>query len=172
MPFGCLTHSSPANALSRAEFLPKTYDTIPSRLHRTGFDLCPDLATEEHRFNYSLFRTAVQAHPSRTEFLMADGDVIVFDNTRLLHGRTDFQHPVRHLVRVRMHERKHAEALRFASYLQDIGRALRPYRHRLRRNLGGPADFPAGAVRSALQGFPTHLMMLIGVLGVALLAES
>src|ERR1051326_3583136 len=37
---------------------------------------------------------------------------------------------------------------------------------------GGPADFPASAARSALQGLPTHLVMLIGALGVALLAES
>ncbi|HVC60715.1 MAG TPA: TauD/TfdA family dioxygenase [Acetobacteraceae bacterium] len=80
-----------------------------------GFDLRPDLATKEHRFNYSLFRNAAEAHASRTEFLMADGELIVFDNTRLLHGRTDFQDPVRHLIRVRMHERKLAEALRLAS---------------------------------------------------------
>jgi hypothetical protein len=38
--------------------------------------------------------------------------------------------------------------------------------------IGGPADFPASAARSAPQGFPTHLAMLIGALGVALLAES
>src|SRR5208283_4336092 len=38
--------------------------------------------------------------------------------------------------------------------------------------IGGPADFPASAARSALQAFPTHLVMLIGALGVALLAES
>jgi alpha-ketoglutarate-dependent taurine dioxygenase len=80
-----------------------------------GFDLRPDLATKEHRFNYSLFRDAAEAHASRTEFLMADGEMIVYDNTRLLHGRTDFQDPVRHLVRIRMHERKPAEALRLAS---------------------------------------------------------
>ena len=36
----------------------------------------------------------------------------------------------------------------------------------------GPADFPSGAARSALQGFPTHIVMLAGALGVALLAES
>ncbi|HEX3993404.1 MAG TPA: TauD/TfdA family dioxygenase [Acetobacteraceae bacterium] len=46
---------------------------------------------------------------------MADGEMIVYDNTRLLHGRTDFQDPLRHLVRVRMHEREPAEALRLAS---------------------------------------------------------
>ncbi len=38
--------------------------------------------------------------------------------------------------------------------------------------IGGPADLPANAARSALRGFPTHLVMLIGALGVALLAES
>lgn len=80
-----------------------------------GFDLCPDLATERHRFYYSLFRSAAETHASRTEFLMADGEMIVYDNTRLLHGRTDFQDPVRHLIRVRMHERQHAEALQLTS---------------------------------------------------------
>jgi hypothetical protein len=80
-----------------------------------GFDLCPDLATKEHRFYYSLFRNAAEAHASRTEFLVADGEMIVFDNTRLLHGRTDFQDPVRHLIRVRMHEREHAEALQLVA---------------------------------------------------------
>src|ERR1700730_16980553 len=38
--------------------------------------------------------------------------------------------------------------------------------------IGGSADFPASADRSALQGFPTRLVILIGALGVALLAES
>jgi hypothetical protein len=38
--------------------------------------------------------------------------------------------------------------------------------------IGRPADFPASAARSVLQGFPTRLVMLIGALGVALLAES
>jgi len=80
-----------------------------------GFDLCPELATDEHRFYYSLFRTSVEAHPCRTEFLMSDGDLIVFDNTRLFHARTDFQDPERHLIRVRMHDRQVAEALRFAA---------------------------------------------------------
>jgi len=80
-----------------------------------GFELCPDLATQHHRFYYTLFRNAVEAHSSRTEFLMADGEMIVFDNTRLLHGRTDFQDPLRHLVRVRMHERTRAEATRLAA---------------------------------------------------------
>ena len=75
-----------------------------------GFDLCPDLATAEHRSNYALLRDAAEAHASRTEFLMADGEMIVFDNTRLLHGRTDFQDPLRHLVRVRMRQRTQAEA--------------------------------------------------------------
>jgi alpha-ketoglutarate-dependent taurine dioxygenase len=75
-----------------------------------GFDLCPDLVTKQHLLQYALFRNAAEAHESRTEFLMTDGEMIVFDNTRLLHGRTDFQDPLRHLVRVRMHERQHAEA--------------------------------------------------------------
>jgi Taurine catabolism dioxygenase TauD, TfdA family len=80
-----------------------------------GFDLCPELATDEHRFYYSLFRNSVEAHSSRTEFLMSDGDLIVFDNTRLFHARTDFQDPLRHLIRVRMHDRQVAEALRLAA---------------------------------------------------------
>jgi hypothetical protein len=70
-----------------------------------GFELSPDHATERHRFFYTLFRQAVEAHASRTEFAMEDGDLIILDNTRLLHARTDYQDPARHLIRVRMHER-------------------------------------------------------------------
>jgi alpha-ketoglutarate-dependent taurine dioxygenase len=80
-----------------------------------AFDLCPDLATKEHRFFVSLFRDAAEAHASRTEFLMADGDMIVLDNTRLFHARTDYNDPLRHLIRVRMRERRHAEALPVAA---------------------------------------------------------
>jgi alpha-ketoglutarate-dependent taurine dioxygenase len=80
-----------------------------------GFDLCPDLATKEHRFYYSLFRTSAEAHASRSEFMMSDGDMIVFDNTRLFHARTDYQDPVRHLIRVRMHEREAVEQLRLVA---------------------------------------------------------
>jgi len=70
-----------------------------------GFDLCPDLATDAHRFFCALFRDAIEMHASRNTFLMEDGDLIVYDNTRLLHGRTDFRDPLRYLIRVRMHER-------------------------------------------------------------------
>jgi hypothetical protein len=80
-----------------------------------GFELCPSLATKEHRFYYSLFRKSVEAHASRAEFMMADGDLVVFDNTRLLHARTDFQDPARHLIRVRMRERRAAVELRLAA---------------------------------------------------------
>jgi hypothetical protein len=80
-----------------------------------GFELCPELATEEHRFYYSLFRSSAEAHASRTEFLMSDGDMIVFDNTRLFHARTDYLDPVRLLIRVRMHERGAAQSMRMAA---------------------------------------------------------
>jgi alpha-ketoglutarate-dependent taurine dioxygenase len=80
-----------------------------------GFELCPDLATKEHRSYYALFRKAAESHASRTEFLMADGEMIVYDNTRLLHGRTDFQDAARHLIRVRMHERNPTKTLQLAS---------------------------------------------------------
>lgn len=69
-----------------------------------GFDLCPKLATRDHRFYCGIFRDAIETHASRNTFLMADGDLIVYDNTRLLHGRTDFCDPLRHLIRVRMHD--------------------------------------------------------------------
>jgi alpha-ketoglutarate-dependent taurine dioxygenase len=70
-----------------------------------GFALCPQLATERHRFNYSLFRNAAESHASRTEFMMANGEMIVLDNTRVLHARTDYTDPARSLIRVRMRQR-------------------------------------------------------------------
>jgi hypothetical protein len=80
-----------------------------------GFDLCPEFATEQHRFYYSLFRKSVEAHTSRSEFMMSDGDMVVFDNTRLFHARTHYQDPARHLIRVRMRERQAVGALRLAA---------------------------------------------------------
>ena len=80
-----------------------------------GFALRPDLATDRHRFYYALFRNAVEAHSSRTEFLMSNGDMIVYDNTRLLHGRIDYGDPERYLIRVRMRERNDPETLRHAA---------------------------------------------------------
>ncbi len=80
-----------------------------------GFDLCPELATQDHRFYYAYFRKSIEAHASRAEFTMDDGDLVVFDNTRLLHARTDYQDPDRHLIRVRMRERRPAHAIRLAA---------------------------------------------------------
>jgi hypothetical protein len=80
-----------------------------------GFDLCPALATEQHRFYYSLFRRSAEAHASRCEFMMTDGEMVVLDNTRLFHARTDFRDPARHLIRVRMREQRSAEAMRLAA---------------------------------------------------------
>lgn len=80
-----------------------------------GFQLCPELATEDHRFYYSLFRNAAELHASRSEFMMGDGDLVVFDNTRLFHARTHYLDPARHLIRVRMRERHAAAALRLAA---------------------------------------------------------
>jgi alpha-ketoglutarate-dependent taurine dioxygenase len=47
--------------------------------------------------------------------MMSDGDMVVFDNTRLFHARTHYQDPARHLIRVRMRERQAVGALRLAA---------------------------------------------------------
>jgi TfdA family taurine catabolism dioxygenase TauD len=80
-----------------------------------GFELCPELATDEHRFYYSLFRRSAEAHGSRVEFMMADGDLVVLDNTRLFHARTNYHDPARHLIRVRMRERQSVSAILLAA---------------------------------------------------------
>lgn len=80
-----------------------------------GFQLCPKLATNAHRFYYSLFRNAAEAHASRSEFTMSDGDMVVLDNTRLFHVRTHYNDPARHLIRIRMRDRRSAEAHRLGA---------------------------------------------------------
>ncbi len=70
-----------------------------------GFAAQPELATNEHRWAFQAIWEAIETHDRILEYMLQDGEFIVFDNHRLLHARGDFSDPGRHLVRIRMAER-------------------------------------------------------------------
>ena len=70
-----------------------------------GFAAMPELATNEHRWAFQAIWEAIETHDRILEYMLQDGEFIVFDNHRLLHARGDFSDPGRHLVRIRMAER-------------------------------------------------------------------
>ncbi len=70
-----------------------------------GFAMRPDLDTPDHRWAFDYFRAAAETHRSQTLHRLRSGEMIVFCNHRLLHARTDYTDPARHLTRVRMRQR-------------------------------------------------------------------
>lgn len=75
---------------------------------QTGFEAMPELATADHRWAFRKIWEAIESHPDVLEYMLEDGEFIVFDNHRLLHARGDYTDPLRHLVRIRMAERVRA----------------------------------------------------------------
>lgn len=67
-----------------------------------GFAMRPDLDTPDHRWAFDLFRDTVERHRAPALYRLQRGEMIVFCNHRLLHARTDYRDPARHLIRVRM----------------------------------------------------------------------
>jgi alpha-ketoglutarate-dependent taurine dioxygenase len=72
---------------------------------QNGFEAMPELATPDHRWAFRKIWEAIETHPDVLEYMLDDGEFIVFDNHRLLHARGDYSDPTRHLVRIRMAER-------------------------------------------------------------------
>lgn len=70
-----------------------------------GFEVMPELATNQHRWAFQKIWEAIETHDDVLEYMLQDGEFIVFDNHRLLHARGDFRDPSRYLVRIRMAER-------------------------------------------------------------------
>jgi alpha-ketoglutarate-dependent taurine dioxygenase len=70
-----------------------------------GFEAMPELATNQHRWAFQKIWEAIENHDDVLEYMLDDGEFIVFDNHRLLHARGDYTDPQRHLMRIRMAER-------------------------------------------------------------------
>lgn len=67
-----------------------------------GFAAVPDLDTPERRWAVEYFSEFVESRASRHKFLGTRDQLIVIDNRRTLHARTDYQDKDRHLVRARL----------------------------------------------------------------------
>jgi alpha-ketoglutarate-dependent taurine dioxygenase len=76
------------------------YDCIMS-----GFDLRPEMRTPEAVWAVEHFASFMRECDAAMTYRVARGEMIVSDNHRLLHSRTDFVDPNRLLIRVRMHQR-------------------------------------------------------------------
>lgn len=76
------------------------YDCIMS-----GFDLRPELRTPEAAWAVEHFAGFMRGCDAAVSYRVNRGEMIVSDNHRLLHSRTDFVDPNRLLIRVRMHQR-------------------------------------------------------------------
>ena len=68
-----------------------------------GFELRPDLRTNERLWAVEHFRAAADELESRITYPLRRGEALIFDNHDVLHARTDFTDPGRFLIRVRMH---------------------------------------------------------------------
>jgi alpha-ketoglutarate-dependent taurine dioxygenase len=86
---------------------------------QNGFEAMPELASEQHRWAFRKVWEAIETHPEVLEYMLNDGEFIVFDNHRLLHARGDYSDPLRHLVRIRM-----AERIRTAQHFEHRAAAL------------------------------------------------
>ena len=67
-----------------------------------GFAAVPDLDTPERRWAVEYFSEFIEKRASRHNFLGTRDQLIVIDNRRSLHARTDYQDKERHLVRARL----------------------------------------------------------------------
>ena len=82
-----------------------------------GFQVQPEAAPAEARAAFAfLLHILAHAAPVST-YAMADGAIVLCNNHTLLHGRTAFTDPERHLLRARMSSRP--VALNVAAFLQQ-----------------------------------------------------
>lgn len=68
-----------------------------------GFELRPDLRTNERLWAVEHFRSVAEESEARITYLLRRGEALIFDNHDVLHARTDFADPARFVIRVRMH---------------------------------------------------------------------
>jgi alpha-ketoglutarate-dependent taurine dioxygenase len=81
-----------------------------------GFIARPDLATQEARAAVAALLAALARAPVTT-YALGDGSIALCNNHTMLHGRTAFTDPERHLLRTRMSARP--VALNVATFIQQ-----------------------------------------------------
>lgn len=87
-----------APILGDRPFIRFRYDSLMN-----GFELRPDLRTNERLWAIEHFRAAAGECKARITYALRRGEALIFDNHNLLHARTNFSDPDRLLIRVRMH---------------------------------------------------------------------
>lgn len=73
-----------------------------------GLEARPELASSELRSAIALVHDLVENSVHCDLHALNDDSLLWVDNHRMLHGRTDFQDPDRHLIRIRVAEAPHA----------------------------------------------------------------
>ena len=68
-----------------------------------GFALREDLRSNGRVWAIEQFRAAAESSPARITHTLQPDEALIVDNHTMLHGRTHFTDPDRHLIRVRMH---------------------------------------------------------------------
>ncbi len=86
-----------APIFSDKPFIRFRYDTLEK-----GFQARPDLDVPEARFALKVLLDVLQNKVNVLSFFMPDDALVICNNHTALHGRTNFQDPERHLIRVRM----------------------------------------------------------------------
>ncbi|MBZ8178626.1 TauD/TfdA family dioxygenase [Oscillatoria salina] len=77
------------------------FDTIERGLRHSKLS-DEDIAIKIWALNF--FRNHIEAHPSTMRLLLENGEMLFLENRTVLHGRTRFADPNRHILRVRMDE--------------------------------------------------------------------
>jgi alpha-ketoglutarate-dependent taurine dioxygenase len=73
------------------------YDTLEK-----GFQARSDLDVPEARFALKVLLGVLKNKVDVLSFFMPDDALVICNNHTVLHGRTNFEDPERHLIRVRM----------------------------------------------------------------------
>lgn len=90
-----------------------------------GFQARPDLDTPEARQAIATLLETMNGHPALVTKALPDGAIALCSNHRMLHGRTSFEDPQRHLVRVRMSTKPvAAHVIRFLKEDASFAKAL------------------------------------------------
>gem|GEM_PF-3444310 len=96
--FSKRTKTLTAPILSGSSTVRYRYDCIED-----GFTDIPELDTDDRRWAVSYFSDFVENRASKHTFLAMRDQLLVVDNRRSLHARTDFRDAERALIRARLH---------------------------------------------------------------------
>uniref|UniRef100_UPI0040489576 TauD/TfdA family dioxygenase n=1 Tax=Roseivirga sp. TaxID=1964215 RepID=UPI0040489576 len=66
----------------------------------------PDLCTKDQAQAYYQLKDIIINSPSIKRFFLEDGDLLLVNNKTMLHGRSQFSDPNRHLLRIRFNARR------------------------------------------------------------------